>query len=58
MVALLIGLHSGYGREKAALAALFTGAALSFLGYGVPAWAVSLFDEAAAEGIIQSVAGY
>lgn len=51
MVALLIGLHSGYGREKAALAALFTGAALSFLGYGVPAWAVSLFDEAAAEGM-------
>ena len=51
MVALLIGLHSGYGREKAALAALFTGAALSFLGYGVPAWAVSLFNEAAAEGM-------
>ncbi|HAY07875.1 MAG TPA: sodium:solute symporter family protein [Hyphomonas sp.] len=49
VVALLIGLHSGYGREKAALAALFAGAVLSFLGYGMPAWFVGLFDEAAAE---------
>ncbi|HRK69057.1 MAG TPA: sodium:solute symporter family protein [Hyphomonas sp.] len=49
VVALLIGLHSGYGREKAALAALFAGAVLSFLGYGMPAWFVGLFYEAAAE---------
>jgi Na+/proline symporter len=51
VVALLIGLHSRYGQEKAALAALFAGAVLSFLGYGMPAWFVSLFDEAAAEGM-------
>jgi len=58
MVALLIGLHSGYGHEKAALAALFTGATLSFLGYGVPAWAVSLFNESAAEGMPGWVQGF
>jgi SSS family transporter len=51
IVALLIGLHFGYGRERAALAAMFTGAALSFFGYGVPAWFVGLFDEAAAEAL-------
>lgn len=49
VVALLIGLHSRYGGERAALAALVTGAGLSFFGHGVPAWAVGLFDEAAAE---------
>ncbi|MFN7056969.1 sodium:solute symporter family protein [Hyphomonas sp.] len=51
VVALLIGLHTRYGGERAALAALITGALMSFLGYGVPAWAVSLFSEAAAEGM-------
>lgn len=58
VVALLIGLHSGYGREKAALAALFAGALLSFLGYGMPAWFVSLFDEAAAEAMPLWTQGY
>jgi SSS family transporter len=58
VVALLIGLHSGYGREKAALAALFAGAVLSFLGYGMPAWFVGLFDEAAAEAMPLWTQGY
>lgn len=58
VVALLIGLHSGYGREKAALAALFAGAVLSFLGYGMPAWFVSLFDQAAAEAMPLWTQGY
>jgi Na+/proline symporter len=58
VVALLIGLHSGYGREKAALAALFAGALLSFLGYGMPAWFIGLFDEAAAEAMPVWTQGY
>lgn len=58
VVALMIGLHSGYGREKAALAALFAGAALSFLGYGMPSWFVGLFDEAAAEAMPGWTQGY
>lgn len=58
VVALLIGLHSGYGREKAALAALFAGAVLSFLGYGMPAWFVGLFDEASAEAMPLWTQGY
>ncbi len=58
VVALLIGLHSGYGREKAALAALFAGALLSFLGYGMPAWFIGLFDDAAAEAMPVWTQGY
>ena len=43
VVALLIGLHTRFGDERAAVAALVTGAALSFLGDGAVAWAMSLF---------------
>ncbi len=51
VVALLIGLHSRHGGERAALAALVTGAMMSFLGYGVPAWGVGLFSETAADAM-------
>lgn len=43
VVALLFGLHSKFGDERAAVAALVAGAALSFLGDGVVAWSASLF---------------
>jgi Na+/proline symporter len=43
VVALLFGLHSRFGDERAAVAALVTGAALSFFGDGVVAWGMSLF---------------
>jgi len=58
VVVLLIGLHSRHGGERAALAALLTGAALSFLGYGVPAWTVGLFNEAAADAMPGWTHGY
>jgi SSS family transporter len=49
-VALLIGLHSKMGDERAAVAALVTGAVMSFFGDGVVAWSYGLFagEEAAA----------
>jgi SSS family transporter len=43
VVALLFGLHTRFGDERAAVAALVTGAALSFFGDGTVAWAMSLF---------------
>jgi Na+/proline symporter len=43
VVALLFGLHTRFGREAAAVAALVTGAIVSFFGNGVPAWFLSLF---------------
>ncbi len=57
-VSLLIGLHSSFGQERAALAAMFTGALGSFFGYGMPAWCVGLFDEAAAEAMPAWTQGY
>ena len=36
---------------RAAMAALITGAAGSFFGYGVPAWFISYFNEEAAEAL-------
>ncbi len=48
VVALLFGLHTGFGKERAALGAMAAGALLSFIGYGVPVWFVGLFDETAA----------
>jgi SSS family transporter len=58
LVALLIGLHSRFGDERAALAALVTGAAGSFFGYGMPYWFVGLFNETAAEALPGWVQGY
>lgn len=43
VVALLFGLHTRFGDERAAVAALVTGALLSFFGDGAVAWALSLF---------------
>jgi len=43
VVALMFGLHSKFGDERAAVAALVTGATLSFFGDGAVAWAMSLF---------------
>ncbi|HPF23119.1 MAG TPA: hypothetical protein PK417_06560, partial [Hyphomonas sp.] len=57
-VSLLIGLHSRFGRETAALAAMVAGAFASFLGEGMPSWFVSLFDEAAAEAMPAWTQGY
>ena len=50
VVALLFGLHSKLGDERAAVAALVTGAAMSFFGDGVVAWGYGLFagEDAAA----------
>ena len=50
VVALLFGLHSRLGDERAAVAALVTGAVMSFFGDGVVSWAYGLFagEEAAA----------
>jgi Na+/proline symporter len=58
LVALLIGLHSRFGGEAAAVAALVSGAVLSFTGYGVPGWAVSLFSEEAADSLPGWMHGY
>ena len=57
-VSLLIGLHSKFGREMAALSAMVAGALASFLGEGMPAWFVSLFDEGAAEAMPGWTQGY
>lgn len=57
-VSLLIGLHSKFGREMAALSAMVAGALASFLGEGIPAWFVSLFDEGAAEAMPGWTQGY
>jgi SSS family transporter len=43
VVALLFGLHTRIGNEAAAIAALVTGAVVSFFGNGVAAWVLSLF---------------
>jgi Na+/proline symporter len=43
VVALLFGLHTKFGDERAAVAALIAGVTLSFFGDGVVAWALSLF---------------
>ena len=49
VVALMFGLHSKLGDERAAVAALLTGLAMSFFGNGVVSWGYSLFagEEAA-----------
>lgn len=52
VVALLFGLHTKFGDERAAVAALVAGAALSFLGDGVVAWGLSLF---AGEGVYDTI---
>ncbi|KCZ45711.1 sodium:solute symporter family protein [Hyphomonas sp. CY54-11-8] len=57
-VALLIGLHSKFGREMAALGAMVAGALASFFGEGMPAWFVSLFDEATAQSMPGWTQGY
>lgn len=43
VVALMFGLHTRFGDERAAVSALVTGAVLSFFGDGAVAWAMSLF---------------
>lgn len=43
VVALLFGLHTRFGREAAALAALISGAVLSIMANGTVAWFLSLF---------------
>jgi SSS family transporter len=43
VVAMLFGLHSKFGDERAAVAALVAGVTLSFFGDGAVAWAMSLF---------------
>jgi len=43
VVALLFGLHTRFGDERAALAALVIGSVVSFFGNGVVAWLLSLF---------------
>lgn len=58
VVALLFGLHTGFGKERAALAAMGAGALLSFIGYGVPAWFVGLFDETAAAAMPAWLQGF
>ncbi|MCA8890933.1 MAG: hypothetical protein KDA56_03745, partial [Hyphomonas sp.] len=57
-VALLIGLHSKFGREMAALGAMVAGALASFFGEGMPAWFASLFDEGASASMPGWTHGY
>jgi len=58
LVALLIGLHFKFGDERAAVASLIAGAVLSFTGYGMLGWGVSLFNEEAAEALPAYLHGY
>ena len=52
VVALMFGLHSRLGDERAAVAALLAGVAMSFFGNGVVSWGYSLFaGEDAAAGL-------
>ena len=55
VVALLFGLHTRFGREAAALAALVSGAALSILANGTVAWFLSLF---LGEGVYDTLPWY
>lgn len=43
VIAVLFGLHTKFGDERAAIAALITGAVISFFGNGVTGWVLSLF---------------
>jgi Na+/proline symporter len=43
VVALLFGLHTRFGNQTAALAAMATGAIVSFFGNGVVGWILSMF---------------
>ena len=43
VVALLFGLHTRFGNQMAAIAAMATGAAISFFGNGVVSWVLALF---------------
>ncbi len=43
VVALLFGLHTRFGNQMAAIAAMGTGAAISFFGNGVVSWILALF---------------
>ncbi len=55
VVALLFGLHTRFGDERAAVAALVTGATISFFGNGVVAWLLSLF---LGEGVYETLPWY
>ena len=43
VVALLFGLHTRFGNQSAAIAAMVTGAVMSFFGNGVVSWVLALF---------------
>lgn len=43
VVALLFGLHTRFGNQAAAIAAMVTGATISFFGNGVISWVLALF---------------
>jgi Na+/proline symporter len=43
VVALLFGLHTRFGTQMAAIAAMSTGATISFFGNGVVSWVLALF---------------
>jgi Na+/proline symporter len=43
VVALLFGLHTRFGNQTAAIAAMATGATISFFGNGVISWVLALF---------------
>lgn len=43
VVALLFGLHTRFGNQAAAIAAMVTGAVMSFFGNGVVSWVLALF---------------